>query len=714
MAAVLVVEDNPEHQAVLAEIVRRLGHDVTVADDGRAGLATALAARFDLIIADVDMPHLDGVRMCRALHAEPTTADVPVVLITGYLPPGEGALAEAGAAAVVPKPFSVRDLTETLRRHLPMPAEGPFLAELMDSMDTGAVACDAHGRTVFVNRAVRDFFGDECATVPMRGWPVHFQLRHHDGAPLRPDELPLDRALRGEHVHRAGLRACDRQHRLRWFAVNARPVRDDTGTIIGAVAAVHDVTADHHQVQYERCKAEVLQALVHAPDIEQAGAAVLRSVSTCLDWPYLRLWLVDEVSGRLRPVVTHATPGADTAPLPPAMDRGQGLAGLCWERGELIWVPDIQAPDSPMLPRVAAGTGYRAAGAVPVLSAEQVVGVLTFFTPARQDPEPALAVLLTGIAGLLGAYLERRRSDELANQLAASIGEYIALVGHELRTPLTSIATYTDLIAESGDDTTIGEVRDLLAVIERNNARLRTLVERLLDLAALESGHAGLTLGTVDLSAVLQTTVTKVTTSAAPTFPNPPTATTPPSPATTSPHDATSPSRDATSPQAATSPSRDATSPQAATSSSRDATSHGDAAGEPRPRVRIDLPDRLEIRGDQARLRQVAENLISNAVKYSPPDSTVTVTLTADEDAAVFTVADAGMGIPEGERNRLFARLYRATNARHSGIPGAGLGLALSRVIVELHRGTITLTTPETGGTIATVRLPRSLPNPKT
>ncbi|BCY07586.1 ATP-binding protein [Actinoplanes sp. L3-i22] len=641
MAAVLVVEDNPEHQAVLAEIVRRLGHVATVADDGRAGLAAALADRFDLIVADVDMPHLDGVRMCRALRAEPATADVPVVLITGYLPPGDTLLAEAGAAAVVPKPFSVRDLTETLRKCLTLPAEGPFLAELMQSLDTGAVACDRDGRLIFANNAIRDFFGDECATVPIRDWPARFHLRHPDGTQLTPDEMPLDRALRGDQVDHADLRACDREHRLRWFAINARPVRDAAGAVLGAVAAVHDVTSDHHQIQYEKCKAEVLQALVHAVDVQQAGKAVLRSLSTCLDWPYLRLWLVDEVTDRLRPAVTYTTPGAEDIPFPPSLNQGQGLAGRCWSTGELLWVPDIRALSSPVLPLVRS-TGYRAAGAVPVLSAEQVVGVLTFFTPERQDPEPALAVLLTGIAGLLGAYLERRRSDELANQLAASIGEYIALVGHELRTPLTSIATYTDLIAESGDETTIGEVRDLLAVIERNNARLRTLVERLLDLSALESGHAGLTHGTVDLSAVVRRAVSTVIAE----------------------------------------------------------------SGESAERVRLDLPERLAISGDRVRLRQVAENLIGNAVKYSPAGSPVMVTLTVDEEAAVLTVTDDGMGIPDGERNRLFARLYRATNARHSGIPGAGLGLALSRAIVELHRGTITLTAGDTGGTTATVRLP--------
>jgi signal transduction histidine kinase len=352
------------------------------------------------------------------------------------------------------------------------------------------------------------------------------------------------------------------------------------------------------------------------------------------------MWLVDEVTDRLRPAGIHIDAGATPILLPSSFERGSGLAGICWARNEIVWVPDIHAADSPVLPEVAASSEYRAAGAVPVRSADKVVGVLTFFTHEHQDPEPALATLLTGISGHIGAYLERRRAEELANQLAASIGEYVALVGHELRTPLTSIGTYTDLIAESGDDTTIGEVRDLIAVIERNNARLRTLVERLLDLAALESGHAQLTVAAVDLVAVVAAIVSEAGT------------------------------------------------------------------GEPGPAIHTELPGQLIVPGDPLRLRQVAENLISNAVKYSPADSTVEVSLTTAEDTAVLTVTDAGMGIPAGERDRLFARLYRASNARHSGIPGTGLGLSLTRLIVGLHGGTISLREGERGGTVATVRLP--------
>ncbi|MBW6434601.1 response regulator [Actinoplanes hulinensis] len=637
MAAVLIVEDDQERQAVIAEVVGRLGHRVVLAGDGRAALTAAVAHRPDLIIADVDTPHLDSARMCRGLREHPTTADVPVVLITAHQSPGDTELPEAEAVAVVPTSFSAEELTETLRGCLEAPAEarGPdFTEALLRSLDAGVVACDLEGRLVVINQPVRDFFGDDSLGVPARDWAERFKLRRDDGSPLNPDDVALYRALRGEEVQHDVILAHDRQDRPRWFAVNARPVRDAAGQVLGAVAAVHDVTAEHHQRQYERCKSEVLKVLVHAPDTASAGAQVLRAMADGLGWPFLRLWLVDPVTDRLRPAATHLAHGSPPIELPSVLDRGEGMVGACWERGEPIWVPDLQAPDAPVLPRFVEAGHYRAALAVPVRSAEKVVGVLSCFILEHQDPDPALTLLLTGIAGHLGAYLERRRSEELSHQLAASVGEYIALVGHELRTPLTSIGTYTDLIAEEPDQTTVGEIRELLTVIERNNARLRSLVERLLDLSALETGQAELITAEVDLASVV-------------------------------------------------------------------------AAAAAGFSVRPDLPERLTVPGDRDRLRQVAENLIGNAVKHSPEGGVVRVSLTADEDTAVLTVTDSGIGIPAGERDRLFARLYRASNARHSDIPGAGLGLALSRAIVELHGGSITLDENEGGGTVATVRLPR-------
>lgn len=233
------------------------------------------------------------------------------------------------------------------------------------------------------------------------------------------------------------------------------------------------------------------------------------------------------------------------------------------------------------------------------------------------------------------------------NQMAADLAaadrqrrELIANVSHELRTPLTSIGSYIDLIAESPDDTPFGDLRELFEVVQRNNARLRDLVERLLDLSALESGHAAMATEPVDLAEVVNGAI-------------------------------------------------------AATVTER---------GIVVDPVQIDP---VTVRGDRDRLRQVVDNLLSNAVKFSPPAGTVSVTLAGEGGVASLTVADHGVGVPATEQARLFRRLYRAGNVRHTGIPGAGLGLALCRVVVERHHGTITLASHESTGTTVTVRLPK-------
>jgi signal transduction histidine kinase len=106
-------------------------------------------------------------------------------------------------------------------------------------------------------------------------------------------------------------------------------------------------------------------------------------------------------------------------------------------------------------------------------------------------------------------------------------------------------------------------------------------------------------------------------------------------------------------------------------------------------------------------LRQVADALLSNAIKFSPPEAAVTVSLTDTGETAVLTITDIGVGISAAEQAKLFNRLYRGGNARHTGIPGSGLGLALCRVVVERHRGSIALSSHEATGTTVTVRLPQ-------
>jgi len=112
------------------------------------------------------------------------------------------------------------------------------------------------------------------------------------------------------------------------------------------------------------------------------------------------------------------------------------------------------------------------------------------------------------------------------------------------------------------------------------------------------------------------------------------------------------------------------------------------------------------LNGDASRLEQVLDNLISNAIKFTPTDGTVHVAVEPRNGTAVVRVSDTGMGIPEDEQARLFERFFRSSTASSERIPGTGLGLAITRAIVEGHRGSIAVESAQGRGTSFTVTLP--------
>ncbi|HEY0393614.1 MAG TPA: ATP-binding protein [Candidatus Elarobacter sp.] len=118
------------------------------------------------------------------------------------------------------------------------------------------------------------------------------------------------------------------------------------------------------------------------------------------------------------------------------------------------------------------------------------------------------------------------------------------------------------------------------------------------------------------------------------------------------------------------------------------------------------LGGNLVVSGDAARLRQVVENLIGNAIKYSPGGEAIEVALRPRQGGVELAVRDRGIGIPDGERGKLFGRFARASNARALGIGGTGFGLYLTKTIVELHGGAIDVESVEGQGSTFRVLVP--------
>ena len=114
----------------------------------------------------------------------------------------------------------------------------------------------------------------------------------------------------------------------------------------------------------------------------------------------------------------------------------------------------------------------------------------------------------------------------------------------------------------------------------------------------------------------------------------------------------------------------------------------------------------IEVDGDEFRLRQVIDNIISNAIKYSDR-GTLRVVAAVDEDGwGAVTVADEGIGMSPDDVERVFTPYFRAQAAQEGGVPGTGLGMGIAREIVESHGGSITVESALGHGTTVTVRLP--------
>ena len=122
--------------------------------------------------------------------------------------------------------------------------------------------------------------------------------------------------------------------------------------------------------------------------------------------------------------------------------------------------------------------------------------------------------------------------------------------------------------------------------------------------------------------------------------------------------------------------------------------------------VLVDAQADLTIQAAPGAAALVVGNVLDNAVKFSPPGGQVRILVTPENGSALVAISDSGPGIPANELPLLFERFFRGSSARRGEVPGAGLGLAICRVLVEGQGGSIEVSSPEGGGATVTIRLP--------
>ena len=533
-------------------------------------------------------------------------------------------------------------ITEQLGRY-EVDRQRRFLDAVLDSLHDGVIACDADGRIVLVNSQMRRLWAPASVPHGRPGDTTIEGLSDATGTPLTRTDLGLFRALGGEHLRNEELVLQEPTGHTRYYLVDAQRIVGPDGSPLGAVEAVQDVTRRKRAERFRTCELMVTTALAEAPTVAAAGPRVLEAVVSALDWAHAELWLVDDAAGVLRPAAQWSAPGWSAGLRVPAdLAYGQGLAGRAWQADKPLWIRDVGRPQSLITAEIAASSRLHTALAMPVRHGPEPLGVLTAFTDTVEDPKDEIVALMSGIAAHIGQFVERKLVEDLQRQLVRSKNEYLALIGHELRTPLTSISAYTEILRETDPQTLVTDGPRLLEVIERNTNQLRHIIDELLELAALDTGHAAVQLTPVDLAGVVREAVART----------------------------------------------------------RDAVD-----GEPLT-IEAELPGELILPGDRKRLRQIVDNLLGNAVKYSPDGGQITVTLRTAGRTAELAVSDTGIGVSNDEREKMFTGLYRTSRARDRAIPGTGLGLTLSRAVVQRHHGTVELTEHPGPGTTVLVKLP--------
>ena len=113
----------------------------------------------------------------------------------------------------------------------------------------------------------------------------------------------------------------------------------------------------------------------------------------------------------------------------------------------------------------------------------------------------------------------------------------------------------------------------------------------------------------------------------------------------------------------------------------------------------------IRVRADRNRIFQAVSNILSNASKYSPENSTISLDATVDDSRLRISVADEGAGLTEYEQKRIFDLFYRASNERTRAVAGLGVGLALVKAIVELHDGSVTVDSAPGEGSTFTIEI---------
>jgi signal transduction histidine kinase len=271
--------------------------------------------------------------------------------------------------------------------------------------------------------------------------------------------------------------------------------------------------------------------------------------------------------------------------------------------------------------------GVRSVLAVPLLHKGRLMGVLSMMEKERGSFTEEDQDVLESFASQAALAVANAELYETARELDRMKSEFVAVVSHEVRTPLTAIQGSLELVLDDRYFQMADKMRELLSICQTNVEKLRTLINEILDFSKLEANRLSLTFLPIDVVEVAREVVTSM-----------------------------------------------------------------ESIAEPKSiRLRLEAADALPvIQADRMRVGQVITNLLGNALKFTPDGGKVDVLLEGHPDGGIVcVVADTGPGIASHHMGKLFQKFQQLDSSMTRKQGGTGLGLVISKGLVEGHGGKI-------------------------